>query len=99
MRFFRVIGNLAYEDTWYCGCHHCDGHGSDKAVIKHIDMVVMAKDEQQAVFIAQDIKLPHQIEQCEWASGPSVLEAPTDHVMRLIEAPMLPGIKKANVSQ
>ncbi len=94
MRFLRVMGDLVYEDIFYCDCRHCDGHGSDKSVTIHIDMIVRAENERQAISMVQDVKLPHQIDEYEWAPGPTVLEPPTDQVMYLIGAPMLPQLGK-----
>lgn len=91
-RYYRITGTLEYEDLWHCECKWCGGHGSNKTIRKSIDEVVKAHNESRALGKVLYKTLPDMVDDHEWTHGPIVQDPPPDQVMRLISAPMLPGI-------
>lgn len=84
MRYFTIRGRIKVEIVADCPC--C-GQETIKTETIGIDRRLIGDSEQDVV---DDIELSHDYDFIEWKSGPVVTELPTDQVLRLQGAPMLP---------
>lgn len=87
MVIVRIVGTLEYEDTIYCDCEWCEGHGgTGKWTTVEIDKVI--KMYNWTAPIPHSV-YPDTTHDFEWIVGPHLLDPPPDQVMRLIGAPTL----------
>jgi hypothetical protein len=90
MPAYRVVGNAWVEET--CDCEHCEGH----SVIVGCDKVVTASDSSEAASKAlRQFAHERGAEHYGWRKGsPEVTELGEEVCMRMLGAPMLPGLKE-----
>lgn len=87
---YRVIGTI--ELTRYCGCDECLGHTHETEVFS----TVVAVNEEEAVAKCLD-NHSRDFDEARWAEAPATerYELAEDEVMRLMGAPVLPGMEAA----
>jgi len=97
MPMFKVFGKIIVRWTTYCDCSYCEGHDDENTVLIK-EHIVKASDAEEAAkltfyFYCEDYD---ELEwEGKWEEGPEVInldELQPDVVMRLMGAPVLPGL-------